>query len=104
MQIEKALINERLVTCFKSTLKILYSNYLQFCSNLGVKVSIVFPVYKILFFLNNLKIRTAINVKISVFVICIKAIIYLLLYNKSCDIMVIIITFFFSTNLFKHFV
>ena len=31
--------------------------------------------------LNNLKTRTTMNVKISVFVICVKAIIYLLLYN-----------------------
>ena len=31
--------------------------------------------------LNNLKTRTAMNAKISVFVICIEAIIYLLLYN-----------------------
>ena len=31
--------------------------------------------------LNNLKARTAMNVKISVFVISVEAIIYLLLYN-----------------------
>ena len=31
--------------------------------------------------LNNLKTRTAKNAKISVFVICVEAIIYLLLYN-----------------------
>ena len=31
--------------------------------------------------LNNLKTRTAMNAKISVFVICVEAIIYLLLYN-----------------------
>ena len=31
--------------------------------------------------LNNLKTRTAMNTKISVFVICVKAIIYLLLYD-----------------------
>ena len=31
--------------------------------------------------LNNLKTRTAMNAKISLFVICAKAIIYLLLYN-----------------------
>ena len=31
--------------------------------------------------LNNLKTRTAMNAKISVFVVCVEAIIYLLLYN-----------------------
>ena len=31
--------------------------------------------------LNNLKIRIAMNAKISVFVICVEAIMYLLLYN-----------------------
>ena len=31
--------------------------------------------------LNNLKIRTAVNAKIAVFFICVEAIIYLLLYN-----------------------
>ena len=31
--------------------------------------------------LNNLKTRTAMNAKISVFVYCVEAIIYLLLYN-----------------------
>ena len=31
--------------------------------------------------LNNLKSRTAMNAKISVFIICVEAIIYLLLYN-----------------------
>ena len=31
--------------------------------------------------LSNLKNRTAMNVKVSVFVICVEAIIYLLLYN-----------------------
>ena len=31
--------------------------------------------------LNNLKTKTAMNAKISVFVICVEAIIYLLLYN-----------------------
>ena len=31
--------------------------------------------------LNNLKTRTAVNAKFSVFVICVKAVIYLLLYN-----------------------
>ena len=41
--------------------------------------------------LNNLKTRTVVNVKILVFFVCFKAIIYLLLYNLhgytfNCDI------------------
>ena len=59
MQLEKVLmINKWSLTCFKSILKILHSNYFKFCSNLLVKfafllksdqrfnISIVFPVYK----------------------------------------------------------
>ena len=42
---------------------------------------IVFSVYKKTLRLNNVKTRTAMNVKIVVFVICDEAIIYLLLYN-----------------------
>ena len=49
-------------------------------SNLFFNISIVFSVYKTLR-LNNVKTRSAINAKISVFVICVEAIIYLLLYN-----------------------
>ena len=44
-------------------------------------VSIVFSNDKQTLRLNNLKTRTAINAKISLFVICVKAITYLLLYN-----------------------
>ena len=40
MQTETTLINDRLSTCFKSNLKILHPNYLQFCNNLPVKFAI----------------------------------------------------------------
>ena len=82
------------LTFFKSILKILYSNYLSFCSNLPVKVaiflksSLLFTSFYCLFCLqnkalriNNLKTRTAMNLKISVLVISIEAILHLLLYN-----------------------
>ena len=44
-------------------------------------VSIVVSVYKQNLRLNNLKTRTAINAKISVFIFCVEAIIYLLSSN-----------------------
>ena len=44
-------------------------------------VSVAFSVYKQALRLNNSKTRIAINVKISVFAICVEAIMYLLLYN-----------------------
>ena len=52
-----------------------------------LKSSLLFnSFYRILFinktlWLNNLKTRTTVNTKISVFVICVEAIIYLLLRN-----------------------
>ena len=46
-----------------------------------LKVSNVFYVYKQNLWLDNLKTRTSMNAKASVFVICVEAIIYLLLYN-----------------------
>ena len=58
-------------------LKIFYSDYLYFCYN----SVIVFSVYKQNFTAQNLKTRTALIVKVSVFVICVEAIIYFLLYN-----------------------
>ena len=45
--------------------------------------SIAFFVINETLRLNNLKTRTAMNAKISLFVICAKAIIYLLLYNLN---------------------
>ena len=79
------------LTCFKSTLKILHSNYLSFCSNLlrkfavFLKISLLLNSFYCLFFLSTelycsiaLKTRTAMNMKMSVFVIGVKEIIYLL--------------------------
>ena len=45
-------------------------------------VAIVFSVVNKTLRLNNLKTRTAMNVKISVFVNCVEAVIYLLLHNQ----------------------
>ena len=46
------------------------------------KSSLLFNSFCCLFFkFNNLKTRTAINAKISVFVICVEVIMYLLLYS-----------------------
>ena len=87
IQTEKALINDRLRVsklsrklCIPTTYifargifyfprKFLNSFYCLFC--------FIDKTLRI----NNLKTRTAINAKISVFFICVKAIIYLLLYN-----------------------
>ena len=70
-------------------------NYPSFCSNLSVKFAIFFKsnllfnsFYCLFLFinkilrLNNLKTRTAMNTKISVFVICVEVIIYLILCNS----------------------
>ena len=70
---------------FKSILKISHSNCLQFYNNLPVKLSFLFTNKTLR--LNNLKTRKGMNAKISVFVICAKAIIYLLLYNlHDCNL------------------
>ena len=89
MQIEKPLIND--CFCVSNIVKTLRSNYLGFCSNLPVKFDIFlkrsllfnsfllsFSVYKKTLSLKNLKARTAMNVKISVFVVCVETIIHLL--------------------------
>ena len=77
-------------TCSKSILQISGSSYLQFC-NLPEKfdiflkvtyfltVSIACFVYKQNFMAQYLKSRTA--MEMSLFVICVEAIVYLLLYN-----------------------
>ena len=57
--------------------------------------------------LNNIKTRTAMDAKISVFVICVKAIIYLLLYNlHDCtfkkDLHGRLFPFFCINNCFKY--
>ena len=68
-----------------------HSNYLQFSSNLPVKFAIflksspLFIIFHCLLFinktllLNKLKTRSAMNAEISVFVICVEAIVYLVL-------------------------
>ena len=92
MKIERTLINDHLRVskifwklCIPNiyNFAVIYLWNLQFLKNLAyfLTVSIVFSVYKQNLWLNNLKARTAINAKISVFVICVKAIICLLLYN-----------------------
>ena len=88
MQTEKALINHFLRVSeiswkfHISTIKIfaliyLWSLLFSWKVAYFLTVSIVFSVYK----LNNFKTRTAMNAEISVFVVCVEAIIYLLLYN-----------------------
>ena len=92
MQIEKAPIQDRLCiskASWKFRISTIYSFSIIYPWNLlffekvanFLRVSIVFSVYKKTLRLNNLKIITAMNVKIWVFVICVKAIIYLSLYN-----------------------
>ena len=74
---------------FQSIPEILHSNYLLLCSNLPVKFAIFLKsglpfnsfLLSFLFInknlrLNNLKTRTDMNVKISVFVVCVKAMIF----------------------------
>ena len=52
-----------------------------------IRDSIVFLVVNKTFGINNLKARTAMNANISVFAICVKAIISLLLYNlHDCNV------------------
>ena len=83
-----------MIPCLKRTLKISHCNYLVFSGNLTVKFAIFsrsallfnsfycfFPFINKILRPNNLKTRTAMNVKISVFVTCAEGIIYLLLNN-----------------------
>ena len=87
MQIEKALINDRL-RVLKVFWKFRNSAVYNFAAvspwNLLFSLKVVYfltvSVVKTLR-INNLKTRTATNAKISVFFICGEAIIYLLLYN-----------------------
>ena len=82
--------------CFKSILKISHSNYLSYCSNLPLKFAIflkssllfnsfhcVFLFINKIFWHNNFKTRTAINSKISDFVIYCSVIKCLLSYNLN---------------------
>ena len=50
-------------------------------SSLLFKFLLSFLFINKILWLNNLKTRTAMNVTISVFVVCVEAMIYLLLYN-----------------------
>ena len=69
--------------CFRNILKISHSNYLLFCSILTVKIAskLLFKSFYCLLFtkknlwINNLKTRAAINVKIAVFLIWVEPII-----------------------------
>ena len=65
-----------------------YQWNLQFVKNLAyfLTIYIVLSAINKTLRLNNLKTRTAMNGKISVFVICVEAIIYLLLYNMHSSI------------------
>ena len=92
MQIEKALINDRLrfwkvpwKFCISTiyNFAVIYPWNLQFSYEVTyfLRVSVVFSVYKKILRLNNLKTRTAMNEKFSGIVICVEAIMYLLLYN-----------------------
>ena len=92
MQIEKALINDCLLV-----LKVTWKFWVPTIYNFAViylwsflfsekvvyflTISDVFSVNNKTLKLINIKTRTVTNAKISVFVICVKAIIYLLLYN-----------------------
>ena len=88
MQIERVLKDDRLrvsKVSWKFRIPTMYKFAVIYPCNLKVAyfltVSIVFSVYKQTLRLNNLKTRTAMNTRISVFIICVEAIIYLLLYD-----------------------
>ena len=83
MKIEKALINNSVrvsEVLRKFCIPTIY-NFAEFTRDYFLTVSIVLSVYKQTLPLNNLKTRTAVIAKISVFVIGVEAIIYLLLYD-----------------------
>ena len=93
MQIEKALINDHLrvsKVSLKSHILAIYNCAViyQWSLLFSLKSSLLFNNFYFLFlvisktlWLNKLKNGTAMNAKLSVFVICIEAIIYMLLYN-----------------------
>ena len=92
MQTEEALINDCLRDSKVSwkfriptinNFLIIYMWTLLFSYKIAyfLTVSFLFSVYKQNLRLNNLKTKTAINTKTSVFVICAEAMIYLLLYD-----------------------
>ena len=87
MQIKKALINDCLrvsKASWKFRIPTIYNFTVIYQWNLPFSwkvVSIAFSVYKQNFTANNLKTRTAMNAKISVFFICVETIIYFFIYN-----------------------
>ena len=91
MQMEKALINDRLNIskvsrefCIPTiyNFAIIYPWNLLFSSKVSYFLAVSTVVYKKKTLqLNNLKTRAAMNAEISVFVICVEAIIYFILYN-----------------------
>ena len=102
MEIEKALINDHL-RFSKVSWKLRIPAIYNFCSNLLLKFafflksSVLFKYLLSFLFINktlkfdNLKIWTSMNAKVSVFVICVEATIYLLLYNlHDCTFNIVI--------------
>ena len=83
MQIEKTLINDRLLVSKVSWKLRIHPWNLLLSQKVAyfLTASIVFLFTNKTLLHNNFKTRTAINAKISVFVICVEAIIYLLLNN-----------------------
>ena len=69
--------NKWLLTCFKSIMKFRIPTIYNF----AVQFLLSFLFIKKTLWLKNLKPRTAKNAKISVFLVCVEAIVYLLLYN-----------------------
>ena len=107
MQIEKALINDRLHDVakvpWKSCIPTIY-NFAIICPwNFAIflKSSLLVNSFYCLFCLENkhlrlnrLKTTAAMNARISVFVICVEAIIYFLLHNlHDCSIKLYILTY-----------
>ena len=85
MQIKKALINDCLCVwkaSWKFCIPTIYNFAVIYTWSSLFSFSIVFySLVSIVFSVCNLKTRTELNAKISVFGICVEAIIYLLLYN-----------------------
>ena len=80
MQIEKSLKNDCLRVS-KVSWKFCILTIYNFCSNIPVKFAIFLKSSLLFNSFNNVEIRTAMNAKISVFFICVEAMIYLLLQN-----------------------
>ena len=89
MQIEKRLINDSLrvsKVSWKFRIPNIYNFVVNYPWNLLFFEKVAYFLLSCLFInktlrLNNLKIRTVTKAKISLFVICVEAIVYLLLYN-----------------------